>query len=69
MSLIINFSSIFLFYRFEDEFFDDMKCLNVQEPDVLTRVSDYIPEIVDFIQKIIDRGYGYKTSDGSVRLF
>jgi cysteinyl-tRNA synthetase len=43
-----------------------MKRLNVQQPDVLTRVSDYIPEILDFVQGIIDRGYAYRTSDGSV---
>lgn len=27
-------------------------------PNVLTRVSDYVPEIIDFIKKIIDNGYG-----------
>jgi len=52
--------------KFENEFFDDMKSLNVNMPDVLTRVSDYIPEISDFIKKIIDRGFAYQTSDGSV---
>ena len=45
-----------------------MKSLNVKPPDVLTRVSDYIPEILDFVQTIVDRGYAYKTSDGSVSI-
>ncbi len=27
-------------------------------PNVLTRVSDYVPEIIDFIKRIIDNGYG-----------
>lgn len=26
--------------------------------DVLTRVSEYVPENVDFVQKIIDNGFG-----------
>ena len=26
--------------------------------DVLTRVSEYVPEILDFVQKIIDNKYG-----------
>lgn len=30
----------------------------VLPPDVLTRVSEYVPEIVDFVQKILDNGYG-----------
>ena len=60
---------IFLKFRFEDEFFEDMSALNVKTPDVLTRVSDYIPEILDFVQGIIDRGYAYQTSDGSVCYF
>ncbi len=34
-------------------------------PSVLTRVTEYVDEIVEFIQKIIDNGYGY-ASNGSV---
>ena len=30
----------------------------VLPPEVLTRVSEYVPEIVDFVQKIVDNGYG-----------
>ena len=33
----------------------DMEALNVLPADCLTRVSEYVPEIVDYIQKIIDR--------------
>jgi hypothetical protein len=31
----------------------------VRRPDVLTRVSEYIPEIVEYTQGIINKGYGY----------
>ena len=34
-------------------------------PDVLTRVSEYVPEIVDYVQQIIDKGLAYE-SNGSV---
>uniref|UniRef100_A0A8V5FHU5 Cysteine--tRNA ligase, cytoplasmic n=1 Tax=Melopsittacus undulatus TaxID=13146 RepID=A0A8V5FHU5_MELUD len=40
-------------------------CHEVLPPDVLTRVSEYVPEIVDFVKKIVDNGYGY-VSNGSV---
>ena len=33
--------------------------------DCLTRVSEYVPEIVVYIEKIIERGYAYE-SNGSV---
>lgn len=42
----------------EEEFHKDMEALNVLPPDVLTRVSEYVPEIVNFVQKIVDNGYG-----------
>lgn len=51
--------------KYETEFFEDMKNLNVELPDVVTRVSEYIEEIKEFIQKIVDKGYAYK-SNGSV---
>lgn len=49
----------------ENEFHKDMKALNVLPPDVLTRVSEYVPQIIKFIEKIIDNGLAYE-SNGSV---
>ena len=51
--------------HFENEFMDDMKKLNVALPDVITRVSEYVPEIVEFIEGIIKNGFAY-VSNGSV---
>ncbi|KAK6102952.1 cysteine--tRNA ligase [Brugia pahangi] len=52
--------------KYENEFLCDMASLNVLPPTVLTRVSEYIPEIIAYVEKIIDNGYGYVTKDGSV---
>uniref|UniRef100_A0A673K1U6 Cysteine--tRNA ligase, cytoplasmic n=1 Tax=Sinocyclocheilus rhinocerous TaxID=307959 RepID=A0A673K1U6_9TELE len=49
----------------EGEYHKDMEALNVLPPDVLTRVSEYVPEIVAFVKGIVDNGYGYE-SNGSV---
>ncbi|TIA92674.1 hypothetical protein E3P99_00529 [Wallemia hederae] len=50
----------------ENEFFKDMSALNVEKPNTLTRVSEYVPEIITFVERIIGNGYAYATSDGSV---
>lgn len=41
----------------EADFMGDMETLNVHKPDALTRVSEYVPQIVDYIKVIIDNGY------------
>jgi cysteinyl-tRNA synthetase len=51
--------------RFEREFFEDMTALGVKEPDVVTRVTEYVPQIVAYIQGIVKNGFGYE-SNGSV---
>ncbi|KAJ1337080.1 hypothetical protein BSLG_006840 [Batrachochytrium salamandrivorans] len=35
----------------EADFFEDMDALNIRRPDVLTRVSEYVPEIIAFSDK------------------
>ena len=49
----------------EDQFFKDMRSLNVMYPNYITRVSEYIPEIIKFIEVIIQKGYAYE-NNGSV---
>lgn len=51
--------------HWEIEFHKDMDSLNVLRPNVLTRVSEYIHEIIAFIEKIIENGVAYE-SNGSV---
>uniref|UniRef100_A0A336KAQ1 Cysteine--tRNA ligase, cytoplasmic n=1 Tax=Culicoides sonorensis TaxID=179676 RepID=A0A336KAQ1_CULSO len=49
----------------EDQFHNDMTSLNILPPDILTRVSEYVPQIITYIQKIIDNGIAYE-ANGSV---
>lgn len=51
--------------REEASFLADMEKLGVLPPDVMTRVSEYIPEIIDFVQRLVKNGYAYE-SNGSV---
>ncbi|WFD31409.1 cysteine--tRNA ligase [Malassezia sp. CBS 17886] len=43
----------------EAAFMDDMARLNVEPPATLTRVSEFVPEIVAFIERVIANGYAY----------
>ncbi|KAK4501951.1 hypothetical protein PRZ48_007761 [Zasmidium cellare] len=51
--------------KYEGRFFDDMHALNVLDPDKLTRVTEYGPQIVKFVRQIQDHGFAYE-NDGSV---
>lgn len=52
--------------RYEAAFLEDMATLGVRPPTVLTRVTEYIPEIVSYVEKIVDNGMAYVSGDGSV---
>lgn len=47
------------------EFWNDMKSLNVLFPTFVTRVTDVIPDIIEYIQNILGKGYAYE-SNGSI---
>ncbi|KAK1442991.1 cysteinyl-tRNA synthetase [Babesia gibsoni] len=51
--------------HWEHEFWNDMTALGVDTPDIITRVSEFVPEIIAYIQKIVENGYAYE-SEGSV---
>ena len=45
-------------------FRDDMRSLNIQEPDIWCKATDHITEQIEFIKCIDKKGYTYATSDG-----
>ena len=50
--------------KFEKEFFEDLDKLNVLRPSAVTRVSEHMEEIINYIATICKNGYGYETEDG-----
>ncbi|HEU4390912.1 MAG TPA: cysteine--tRNA ligase, partial [Blastocatellia bacterium] len=49
--------------HYEKAFFEDTEKLNILVPDVVCRATENIPAIIEFIQRIIDRGYAYVAGD------
>jgi cysteinyl-tRNA synthetase len=51
--------------KYEKDFFSDMKNLGVIYPDILTRVSEYVNEIINYIEDLYKKGFAYEIN-GSI---
>ena len=45
-------------------FFEDLKKLNVERPEVCPKATDHVGIMIDFVQKLLEDGFAYETSDG-----
>ncbi|MDA0771989.1 MAG: cysteine--tRNA ligase [Cyanobacteria bacterium] len=48
---------------YTQEFWADMKALNVSWPDFEPRATDFLPEMIKFIEELIDQGFAYKVEN------
>lgn len=58
--------------KYIQEYKDDMASIGVQTPDIEPKVTEHVDQIIELIQKIIDRGHGYVSGNDvffSVRKF
>ncbi|MCH8157710.1 MAG: cysteine--tRNA ligase, partial [Nitrospinae bacterium] len=51
--------------KYIDAFYEDMGQLNIERPTVEPKATDHIPEMLDMISALIDKGKAYE-SDGDV---
>ncbi|NGX61604.1 MAG: Cysteine--tRNA ligase [Chlamydiae bacterium] len=51
---------------YKNAFFCDIKTLGIEPAENYPAATDYIPQMIDFIQKLIDKGYAYKSKDHSI---
>lgn len=47
-------------------FFEDLKTLHIQPAEKYPAATEYIPQMIDMIQELIQKGVAYKGADGSV---
>ena len=52
--------------RYKQAFFDDIKTLGIQPAERYPAATDHIPEMIDLIQRLFDRGIAYQAPDKSV---
>ena len=43
-------------------FFDDLKDLNIEIPEIICKATNYIPEMLEYVKELVDKGYAYETS-------
>ena len=48
---------------YTDEFFDDCASLNIRKPDVVVPATSMIPEYINMIEILLNKGYAYKSGD------
>lgn len=51
---------------YKDAFFSDLKTLNIEPAEYYPAATDYIPQMIKMIQKLIDKDVAYVGNDGSV---
>ncbi len=51
--------------RYEKAFFEDLVALGVEQPEVIARATENIPEMVALVEKLAAAGLAYQTEDGS----
>jgi len=48
--------------KWENDYFQDMKALNIELPEIITRVSEYVPEIIKYIGQLMKNGFAYEAN-------
>lgn len=53
-------------YKYEVEHFKNMDKLNVLRPSISCRATGFVYDMIEAVQDIINKGYGYVTKEGNV---
>lgn len=50
--------------KYEREYFEDMNSLGINSVNKYAKATNYLPEIISQVKRLIDKGIAYKISDG-----
>ena len=51
---------------YKDAFFADLAKLNIEPAEIYPAATDHIPEMIELVSKLIEKGVAYQSDDGSV---
>lgn len=49
---------------YTQDFFENESKLNILKPNIICKATDHIPEMIALVKTLVDKGFGYETSDG-----
>ena len=49
---------------YTEAFFKDIDALNVGRPEIIAKATEHIPEMIEFVKGLMEKGYAYEISDG-----
>jgi cysteinyl-tRNA synthetase len=49
---------------YTERFREDISAMNIKKPDVMPKASEHVPEMIEMIKALEEKGFTYKTSDG-----
>lgn len=52
--------------RYKEAFFQDLATLNIQKVEKFTAATDYVDQMIEIIQGLLDKGVAYPTGDGNI---
>ena len=50
--------------HFTELFLKDTARLNIERPEIVAKATEHIDDMLSFVETLVDKGYGYETSDG-----
>ena len=50
--------------QFTKLFFQDTAKLNIERPEIVAKATEHISDMLEFVEQLVEKGYGYETSDG-----
>jgi cysteinyl-tRNA synthetase len=50
--------------EYTEAFMKDIAALNIGTPECVEKATGHIPEMIAFVETLMEKGYGYETSDG-----
>lgn len=50
--------------KYTEAFMSDLDKLNIGKPEIIAKATDHIDDMIEYVKKLVELGYGYEISDG-----